>query len=137
MALCLWMPRFWPVRAGEMAQERIAFRLDDRLAIGRNPVLEFRDREIAGIGARMIADQPVGKQDQISRADFSDAAVRPAARRAEPARRHANFFRHIIHSLDESSFAAVDAYGKNRCRVIPRNGDQSFEERSEEHTSEL
>src|SRR3546814_2452220 len=92
----------------------------------------------------MSADQPVGKQDQISRADFSDAAVRPAARRAEPARRHANFFRHIIHSLDESSFAAVDAYGKNRCRVIPRNGDQSFEEfidrhlfRSEEHTSEL
>src|SRR3546814_18453826 len=76
----------------------------------------------------MSADQPVGKQDQISRADFSDAAVRPAARRAEPARRHANFFRHIIHSLDESSFAAVDAYGKNRCRVIPRNGDNSFEE---------
>src|SRR3546814_18305546 len=78
------MPRFEPVRAGEMAQDRIAVRLDDRLAIGRNPVLESRDREIAGIGARMIADQPVGKQDQIARADFSDAAVRPAARRAEP-----------------------------------------------------
>src|SRR3546814_2077742 len=47
--------------------------------------------------------------------------------------RHANFFRHIIHSLDESSFAAVDAYGKNRCRVIPRNGDQSFEEVIDRH----
>src|SRR3546814_1675443 len=58
------MPRFEPVRAGEMAQDRIAVRLDDRLAIGRNPVLESRDREIAGIGARMIADQPVGKQDR-------------------------------------------------------------------------
>src|SRR3546814_11992080 len=96
MALCLWMPRFWPVRAGEMAQERIAVRLDDRLAIGRNPVLEFRDRVIAGIGARMIADQPVGKPDQISRADFSDAAVRPNARPPEPARRHATFLRHSL-----------------------------------------
>src|SRR3546814_3259089 len=50
------MPRFEPVRAGEMAQDRIAVRLDDRLAIGRNPVLESRDREIAGRSAEHTSE---------------------------------------------------------------------------------
>src|SRR3546814_4350222 len=92
-----------------------------------------------------------GEQYQVARAHFRHAAVGPAARRAESARRHANLYRHVIHSLDESGLTAVDAHGKNRCRVVSRNSDQSFEEiidrhlfarpkehgRSEEHTSEL
>src|SRR3546814_10275759 len=66
-------------------------------------------------------------------AHFRHAAVGPAARRAESARRHANLYRHVIHSLDESGLTAVDAHGKNRCRVVSRNSDQSLEEIIDRH----
>src|SRR3546814_18772499 len=69
-----------------------------------------------------------GEQYQVARAHFRHAAVGPAARRAESARRHANLYRHVIHSLDASGLTPVDAPGKTRCRVVSPHSDQSLEE---------